>query len=201
VGLRGFNHPVDVPAAEASALPLQAGRMTCLTCHDEGSPQRHARAAERGDDMLREGLTPAALCVRCHDPRSATRYDLHGAALRRAHLLWAEPGWGRPATQGGAGGAAGGTASAECLGCHDGMGAVEARYTSGTPAWADAHPVGVEYRAQRGSLRPLHALDRTLVLPGGRVECASCHSLYSREPDLLVMSNQRSALCLACHAF
>jgi predicted CXXCH cytochrome family protein len=31
------------------------------------------------------------------------------------------------------------------------------------------------------------------------VGCLSCHNTFSKVPNQLVMSNQGSALCLACH--
>ena len=49
------------------------------------------------------------------------------------------------------------------------------------------------------------ALDQTatgtVTLPGGRVECISCHDPHNAagEANMLVTSNARSALCLTCH--
>lgn len=65
------------------------------------------------------------------------------------------------------------------------------------------HPVGVEYpRVEKG----FHAPSKVesgghVLLPGGRVECISCHDPHamSGHKYMLVMSNARSALCLTCH--
>ncbi len=50
-------HKVDVvPPSPVAGLPLTAGKMTCVTCHD---PHSNANGA-----MLR--MTRAKLCLACH---------------------------------------------------------------------------------------------------------------------------------------
>ena len=68
------------------------------------------------------------------------------------------------------------------------------------------HPVGVRYRRDAGRrsgspLVPLDAVDPRIRLFDDRVGCGSCHSPYSTRDDQLVMSNERSRLCLSCHDF
>jgi predicted CXXCH cytochrome family protein len=92
------------------------------------------------------------------------------------------------------------------MGCHDGSLAREAggmRMGSGFFELGQAqpeHPVPVQYRETREShLKPAAALDSRIHLFNGQVGCTSCHSPFSREKGLLVMSNQKSRLCVACH--
>lgn len=109
-----------------------------------------------------------------------------------------------------------GPASLICLGCHDGTVATSAigsahallagvREGFAVPdgfVWRD-HPIGIPYPTDRRNFRPesLVSAGGRVRLPEGRVECVSCHDPHnlSGVDKLLVMSNRRSALCLACH--
>lgn len=109
-----------------------------------------------------------------------------------------------------------GATSLICLSCHNGtiasstLGTSHALFASGFAtrsgerafAFRD-HPIGVEYPSGRKDYRPLGAVlsDGRIRLPEGRVECISCHDPHHHagEEKMLVMSNRRSALCLACH--
>lgn len=109
-----------------------------------------------------------------------------------------------------------GPTSLICLSCHNGT---VADSTIGTShallagqregfdlpdsfVWRD-HPIGVEYPAVDKNYRSKAVLQKQgkVLLPEGRVECVSCHDPHnaSGEAMMLVMSNRRSALCLACH--
>ena len=48
-------------------------------------------------------------------------------------------------------------------------------------------------------LMPPATLGRRIRLFDGKAGCRSCRNLYSVEKKLLVMSNERSGLCLSCH--
>lgn len=66
------------------------------------------------------------------------------------------------------------------------------------------HPIGVRMMAGRGNLeegelRSPTSLDPRVRLFDGRVGCGSCHSIYAPGRNKLVMPNERSALCTACH--
>ena len=97
--------------------------------------------------------------------------------------------------------------SKDCLSCHDGtvardVGIRASEVSEGSHV--SSHPVGVpqEPRLGRKSIAPMVpavAVNHRVRLFDGNVGCGSCHSLYSREEKLLVMSNFRSALCLSCH--
>jgi predicted CXXCH cytochrome family protein len=83
--------------------------------------------------------------------------------------------------------------SYECLNCHDG---------STAPLTGNSHPVGVDYPiySMYGSnFVSRGALDRRIILIDGKVGCLSCHNPLNPARDHLVMSNDRSRLCLACH--
>lgn len=109
-----------------------------------------------------------------------------------------------------------------CLSCHDGILASEivggghdaGLFATGAPVSPRRdHPVGVLYprsgrstREGRSPLRDYQPMARLkaeglISLPGGRVECISCHDPHAAygHPAMLVKSNRRSALCLSCH--
>ncbi len=77
----------------------------------------------------------------------------------------------------------------------------------GVSAWGRLkgnHPVGVVYdptliRRGRLVVRPFGDLPPQVDLPGGKVGCTSCHSIYNHTDNLLVIPNQGSRLCLTCH--
>lgn len=109
-----------------------------------------------------------------------------------------------------------GPSSLMCMSCHNGtvassvLGSAHAvlagqREGFALPeGWAVRdHPVGVPYPQRAEGYRPRSAVEaeKRIPLPGGRVECTSCHDPHNRsgEPAMLVVSNRRSALCLACH--
>ena len=104
-----------------------------------------------------------------------------------------------------------------CLTCHDGTVAADASRGTrrlrlvgedypqkfATGHQTTDHPVGVPYPKVDKGYRPLTAVvaGGAITLPEGRVECRSCHDPHNEagEPFMLVLSNVRSALCLACH--
>ena len=206
----GFTHPIGVaPKAAPASLPLDDGRMTCLTCHDERATQAHDRDAHRGEMFLRGEGSAAALCNECHDARSGGRAAAH-ATLSRAHLRSNER---LAAALRAELASAPGTLDAEsasCLACHDGSVArdvdvsVARRAAPTQGGMGTSHPLGVVQKPSNSpvgsmSLRGAPALDPRIRLFDERIGCGSCHSPYSHELRLLVMSNDHSALCLSCH--
>ena len=119
----------------------------------------------------------------------------------------------------------GATLSAEsltCLGCHDGQTAIDSfgGRAGGTMVSGEAiigrdltndHPVGVAY-VGGGSWAPIGVLSGSqpgvVVGSGGlplwgstnQIECATCHDPHNNGfRNFLRMSNNGSAMCLACH--
>lgn len=201
-----FSHPVEVtpsmPVPED--LPLEMGKITCLTCHQEGGPDLHARSAQTHDGMLR-AANAQSLCVQCHTSGAATPQAMHPLGLGRAHLQ-------RSTSTSSSSSLLSRGLDAEsraCMTCHDGMLAPEG---DGGQHFADDtsrdHPIGVPYgdsRLARGlppssvPLRPAATVDPRIRLFNNQIGCGSCHSLYSNQKKHLVMSNLGSKLCLSCH--
>ncbi len=104
-----------------------------------------------------------------------------------------------------------------CLRCHDGTIARDTVGRTTRPRFINEenpglfgtghgtvdHPVGVEYPQFDKGFRPVTSVLATtsVTLPGGMVECMSCHDPHdmSGEKYMLVAGNSRSALCLTCH--
>lgn len=96
--------------------------------------------------------------------------------------------------------------SRRCLGCHDGTVAPNVfASTEGVrqTGLLGKHPVGVSYldarRRRPGRYRPPGLVDRRILLPGGKVECESCHEAPSSGRAWLVVPNDGDRLCLSCH--
>jgi hypothetical protein len=65
------------------------------------------------------------------------------------------------------------------------------------------HPTGIDYEQARLSsgtpLRPLGEVNSNIQFFDGKIECSSCHTATPESVHNLVMSDQHSSLCLACH--
>lgn len=196
-----LSHPLLVKSngVTPAALPLDAGRLTCLTCHDEEKARGHEARTASGVAFLRGTESAGGLCVQCHTGGSDAA-SAHAAGLGRAHLS-------RGSRR--AGPHPGGRLDAEstsCVGCHDGSTASDAggHAMSISPGEGPAdHPIGVLVSAKSTredcTIRTPHAIDPRVRLYNNAIGCGSCHNVYSDQEDLLVMSNKHSALCLSCH--
>lgn len=107
-----------------------------------------------------------------------------------------------------------GPTSLLCLSCHNGAAAPSTvasshailnMHRSGFEVGGFStrdHPIGVEYPARRDGYKARgYVVASGIPLPGGRMECTSCHDPHNASGvgKMLVISNQRSALCLTCH--
>lgn len=204
------NHPVGIAPSSDIAIPegwpLGAdGVITCFTCHVALPEFDGASDAKlRGfDDRTEE---PVSFCVNCHgEQRQQSAAAMHWEAVQVAHV--------KPEAGGGFGsGRSLDGESRRCLGCHDGVNAMESRNT--TP-WSRGggdhgsrtanHPVGARYpssgsRGSNRALRPASLLPEEVRLPDGKVSCVSCHDLYATRRLYLTVPLDGSQLCFTCHA-
>lgn len=149
-------------------------------------------------------------CGACHVPHraeavvAAPRWDPDADLTRRLGTA------GRPDSAPGRG-------TTMCLSCHDGTIAPDVVNAVSIERFANKehsglfaaghqttnHPVGVRYPRVADDYQPASRVVATgaVALPGGRVECNSCHDPHDAggHPYMLVLSNRRSALCLTCH--
>jgi len=199
--VENLSHPVDVkPSMKVPDIfPLDwKGGVTCITCH-----RAHKRGY--GDSHLRVRAQGQGFCMFCH---SSIKEDLHTVGAGSAHVINTFKSVYRP-----------GEfpivvldeLSLKCMACHDATFADETLVENRamTLSYHDAnaiglsHPVGVSYleakRKYHGAYTNVEDLPPQIKLFNGTVGCGSCHSPYSGEHAQLVMSNDGSKLCLACH--
>ncbi len=199
-----FSHPINVipTMAVPSHLPLENGRLTCATCHDSRA-DAHAAARTLRAPLLRDSSVEGSFCTQCHNPSQSTRASQHGATLGRAHMAW--PGLKSDDNSRLAEGFD--SQSQACLSCHDGLMSQDIALSGHRrDDGLSEHPIGVTFSSRRLDrtgpaivLRSRGTLDQRIRLFDDQVGCTSCHSPFSTEPKLLVMSNNRSRLCLSCH--
>ena len=195
------SHPLDVPVAgrvtgSASGLPLDGGRLSCLTCHTGHGPEgRHAADA---DFFLR--LTVPELCARCHRGASGLWDEPHAQYADTVH---GGPRFAGPAPSGeDASTPAIDPFSRRCQACHGAVALVPD--FAGTPrriGVRHSHPL-VEYASTRtiasGGYRAPGEVGLPARLVEGRVSCASCHRVYALSRSVAVGGSRRQ-LCLSCH--
>lgn len=173
---------------------------------------------------LRARLGITQICVVCHAPHNNQNAD--------GDLLWNHDPttqtfnpYTSPTLDGTSTGP--GATSLLCLGCHDGVVAVDSYGgASGTDVLAppfsfsadlsDDHPIGITYDPVADPELNATTTPVTFgntdtgtvanLLQANAVECASCHDVHATlsggaggNIDLLNVTNVGSALCLACH--
>ena len=204
-----FSHPVDVTPnlSVPSSFPLQDGKVTCTTCHESlehsGPGKGHMLRSNETEDLV-------SWCAKCHGGGEGAKVLAHATDQIRAHLQGGSKG---PRAGSSAPTAALDSESRACMGCHDGSIASDAGSHASPAALARSelsrggkqdHPIGINYlsvdvRPSERELVSPSRLDPRIRLFNQTVGCGSCHSVYSQSDHLLVMSNMRSQLCMACH--
>ncbi|MBI5642409.1 MAG: cytochrome c3 family protein [Deltaproteobacteria bacterium] len=195
-----LSHPVDLkPSMQVPAkFPLDwKGQITCVTCHpvhDQGFGEFHLRSKSSGESF----------CTMCHNN---LENELHKISVGSAHVSrststkYIETELGNILDE----------LSIKCLACHDATFAGDTLVENFTVtnifhnsnSIGVSHPIGISYaetkRKYLGAYRNVSELPSEIKLFGGLVGCGSCHNPYSKQHSELVMSNEKSALCLACH--
>ena len=208
-----MSHPIKMKPT----FPLPAdlyldwkGQMTCTTCHfmhqrkdgvDHGGKNKYLRRNSKGK----------AFCLECHRKGFLSQKGLSHVLAEVAHnKQFSEFDTGELL----------GASSSECLRCHDGTIASDGGTMSlhGTElkgvVWehkgqgqsyggASSHPIGIDYKdafmRRPKEIIAISLLPPTILLPEGKVECVSCHNLFTREANHLSVTNAGSRLCLTCH--
>ncbi len=185
-------HPCFVPIAgvvsgNASGLPLDDGKMTCLTCHTGHGPEPDPAGAAKF--FLR--VDAPGLCGRCHmangqwdRPHAYYADSIHGGA--RLALPAQDP--------------AHDAFSDRCLLCH-GDGERPAGIPNPGAAILASHSHPLAWYGERGGTdyaRPAD-VDPAVRFVDGRVSCVTCHRLQGRSEYQLAKSRKRGELCLSCH--
>ena len=190
------SHPINVRPSKD--IPLMEhlnknGLVTCTTCHDVHKEDKTSKASELAG-LLRGHTTGRAFCGICHNSGTLETKWRHQTAIQYAHpygKLIQDPG-----------GAQLDKYSVECLSCHDGTVSKFPRVEVKKGVWqhgmGESHPIGIEY-PRSNTLTDRESLPKEVRLFNGRVGCLSCHEIYSKERDMLIMNNRGSRLCLTCH--
>jgi predicted CXXCH cytochrome family protein len=176
----GFAPERPLPAA----FPLDwKGEVTCSTCHDihEAAPGR-LRVAENG----------RAFCLSCHNAEFFESMPEAGLSLMASGHLDArtEPTSSIDPY------------SMQCIQCHEDRMSLPGDGIRGTFSVSNGtgmmnHPIGAMVGLRMGGRWGSGGSGGTVLLPGGKVSCVSCHRAYSRQHGAL--AEQEPALCLHCH--
>ncbi len=182
-------------------FPLRDGRMVCTTCHRPHRLMRIQDASLVDADnpyLLRFPETGRKFCIQCHGPEAfRSDRDSHATSYGIAHRVRPDPAVLELLDD----------SSRDCLACHDGT--ISSNVDKDGAQWNHgsgiglSHPVGMDYsdvvRRNPSKYHRSSQLPEALQLVNGRVECVTCHDHYSQLPELLVMDNEGSRMCLSCH--
>lgn len=195
--------PDDPPATQ----PTPPARDWVPAATDETSLVRGLLGSKH--DFSEGGRLPRDLCTGCHTPHLPAPQFVRSITLRSTAAA------DRPErralqdqdVQLSA-------ASLMCLSCHNGTVAPDVFTGVHSMTWSDrsgvrpqrarlvSHPVGTRYPDGAPKYASTGAVTAAgLPLPDGRIQCTTCHDPHNtqRHPGMLVTSNERSRLCLACH--
>jgi predicted CXXCH cytochrome family protein len=208
-----MSHPIGMKPSFPLPLDMYLdwkGEITCTTCHymhDNADGGAHGNG---NDKYLRRNSTGKDFCLECHRQGFLSQKGLsHALATGTAHSRqFSEFDNGEML----------GASSTECLSCHDGSIASDGGTMSldgnkrSSGVWehqgrgyegASSHPIGIDYneayRRNPREITEIALLPQTILLPDGKVECVSCHNLFTSNESLLSVTNFGSRLCLTCH--
>lgn len=192
-------HPAALQVSHPSGIkpdrPLPAaypadwkGDLTCSSCHQIHGVEMH---------KLRGDVRGKSFCLACHQPGFFAKMRDGGiSTVQSSHA-----GTGRDTSLQGLD-----HFSLQCMGCHGEHGDASNSVIDNNRVLRHAnnkmnHPIARNYaNASRfGGFRPQAMLSKQILLPNGQISCVSCHLGYSKDHGKLVVSNQRSALCMECH--
>lgn len=190
------SHPINV--VPKNAIPLAAhldklGRLTCTTCHDVHKEDKTSDRIEL-KALLWGHAKAKAFCFLCHNKQMQEVNWRHQTSAPYAHP------YGKLIEN--SSGSLLDRFSVDCLSCHDGTVSKFPRVQVKEGIWQHgigmSHPIGIDY-PRSGDFTHPESLPKEVRLFDAKVGCLSCHDIYSKEQDMLVMSNKKSKLCLSCH--
>lgn len=189
-----ISHPTDIsPKIRIpSDMPLIEGKLTCITCHEIHSSPLNVKG-ERSY-FLRKQEAGMLFCSSCHEINKSWHIDAIESAHNKARFTEKDT---RTHID---------PISLLCIQCHDSY-IEEGTAYLGSGIWmhstSSEHPIGISYEdaslEKWRKFRPPAMLDKAIRLYDGKIGCGTCHDIYSREKDKLVMNNRGSKLCLQCH--
>jgi predicted CXXCH cytochrome family protein len=192
------SHPVDVYPITTTIppdLPLRNRMVVCITCHNIHA-ERFRPLGEKTYYLRRPGAG-RAFCMACHKEKPVQ--EGHTSALGAAHI---GNRFGVTDTSGHLD-----EISVACITCHDGTVGRSADFRLGSGVWQhsspdQSHPIGVDYETSRmsmGYLKAKQLIDKRIRFFDGKIGCGTCHDMYLKSRNYLVMSNKGSRLCTSCH--
>ncbi|MCP5052399.1 MAG: hypothetical protein GY940_34850 [bacterium] len=204
------SHPSNIVPAKAlpDQFPLTGRKMVCVTCHFPhrvlGQPDQAPSPGRTvpGPYMLRSVKVGKVFCFSCHKGGFTDEaVDSHAIALKRAHTPVAALDFQQKQLID--------DNSRECLSCHDGTISTGTHSEIRGLSWEHkknigiSHPISVDYQSvylrKPREYHPPEGLDPRITLINGKIGCETCHNHYSKNKKHLVMNNNGSRLCLACH--
>ncbi len=186
------SHPTDIyPTLSIPPdMLLINGMFTCVTCH-------YVHPKEKGEFIedhlfLRRQTRGPLFCSICHEIDD------------KGHIIIGNihPGKYTETDQ---------TTSIDsmslgCIECHD-RHFRESIDFLGSGSWEhsskNSHPIGISYSTasmeKPGNYNSESMLNEGIRFFDGKIGCGTCHNIYSKINNMLVMDNQGSRLCRECH--
>ncbi len=188
------SHPSDVYPTMAipKDMPLIEGKLTCVTCH-YAHPKENMPFFETKHYYLRRQVQGMYFCIVCH------KIDDKGHIVFEKVHIGSYKVTDRTTRID--------RMSLECIECHDSHMKTPVR-SLGAGTWNHFkkefnHPIGASYKQiqmrKMRDLIPPQMLNKEFRLFNDNIGCGTCHNIYSKNKNMLVISNKGSKLCLSCH--
>jgi predicted CXXCH cytochrome family protein len=186
------SHPVDLyPSLKIPGdMLLVDGMFTCVTCHYVHPDEKKNFLSDQL--FLRRQVRGFLFCSICHEIDEKGHIVLGKVHSGTYTVLDSASGIDRM--------------SLDCIECHD-MHFKESLDFLGAGLWEhsskNSHPIGVSYEKssmkKMRDYRPSNTLRKGIRFFNGNIGCGTCHSIYSKRRNMLVMENTGSRLCRECH--
>jgi len=190
------SHPINIRPGKDNPLTAHLdknGLITCTTCHDIHKEDKTSNRQELAG-LLWGHVKGKAFCFICHNNEAEGINWRHQTAIPYAHSL------GRLTEN--AASSLLDKYSTECLSCHDGtiskFPQVQVKQGNWQHGIGISHPIGINYPRSEEFV-DIESLPKNIRIFDSKIGCLSCHDIYGKQKNLLVMDNKKSRLCLACH--